>query len=88
MPRGVYAAWVIVNKKTYAAAAVVGVDKKLEVHLLDWRGTLNGRLLSVKIVKRLRPIQRFKSERALVQRITQDLGTVRRLLRADLSGKK
>jgi len=53
----------------------------LELHLLNFRGNLYGRLLEVFFVRRLRAERRFNTLRGLQQRIAADTQAARRALR-------
>jgi riboflavin kinase/FMN adenylyltransferase len=55
-----------------------GSKPELELHLLDFRGTLYGRRIEVYIVRRLRGEQRFDSPAALAAQIRRDIARIRR----------
>ncbi len=76
---GVYAAVAIVGTQRYRAMVNLGPQPTfgqrqsvLEVHLLDFRGDLYGRLLRVEFVDRLRDIFPFSSPDALKVQLQQD----------------
>ena len=71
--KGVYAGWARVGHKRHRAVAVVGVDDKLEVHLIGWHGILYGKCLRFVVVKRLRGIQKFKTGTLLKNQIRRDI---------------
>lgn len=75
---GVYVAEVIFGKRRQPAAAVIGVDNKLELHLLNWRGNLYGRYLCAILLKRLRSPRRFSSVTKLKQQIGRDVAAVQK----------
>jgi riboflavin kinase/FMN adenylyltransferase len=55
-------------------------ERRLEVHLLDFKGDLVGEILTVHFVERLRDIERFDSARALSAQIRTDEQAARRIL--------
>ena len=86
LPRdGIYAAWVEVAGARHAAAASVGVrptfgdglERRLEAHLLDFRGDLYGLRATVTFVRRLRDEQRFATPEALSAQIARDVADAR-----------
>jgi riboflavin kinase/FMN adenylyltransferase len=52
----------------------------VEVHLLDWSGTLYGRRLEVELVARLRTERRFDDREALERQIRRDVAAAREIL--------
>jgi riboflavin kinase/FMN adenylyltransferase len=83
---GVYAGRTEIDGITYAAAVSVGVPPSfpeatdtLEVHLLDFRGDLYGRTLTVEFLQRLRDQKAFDDPMALAAAIRQDIEQVRRI---------
>lgn len=85
MSNGVYAAQAVYRQKVYQALAVVGVrgaqrflKGKVEVYLLNFRGSLYGKELVVKVYKKLRGIIRYSSEAALKKRIRRDIQQVKK----------
>lgn len=79
-PRGVYAASVPVGGTDYPAVMNIGVRptvgkgllERVEVHLIGFTGSLRGRDLEVRMVKRLRPETRFGSMEELATQIRKD----------------
>ncbi len=91
---GVYVVWAILDGSRYPAVANLGTSpsfeseaRLLEVHLLDYRGDLYGREMTVEFVQRLRPVLRFPSREALVQQISSDAEAARRILVGVRSGE-
>ncbi len=91
LPRnGIYAAWVEVAGARHAAAASVGVrptfgdglERRLEAHLLDFRGDLYGLRATVSFVRRLRDEERFATPEALSAQIARDVAAARGALAA------
>lgn len=82
---GVYAGWATLpSGRKYLAGIVIGpLDKyglpKLEAHLLDFKGNLYGRRISIYLKQYLRPFRRFQSEAELKQQIKKDLQNIKRL---------
>jgi riboflavin kinase/FMN adenylyltransferase len=72
----------------YPAAINVGAnptfgqhETKVEVHLLDFEGSLYGQPLEVDFLTRLRTIQAFPNVEALKAQLARDTAAVRRLAR-------
>ena len=57
-----------------------GVDRRLEVHLLDWSGELRGRRVRVHFLERLRGERAFPSREALIDQIHADVSAARERL--------
>jgi len=83
-PDGVYLVRVFRGSETAPGVANLGVRptfgggaRALEVHVPGWEGDLYGRYLEVRLVRRLRPEQRFESPKALREQIAADLGALR-----------
>ena len=71
--------------KNYRAAIVIGpMDKtglpKLEAHLLNFKGNLYGRKISIYLDKYIRPFKKFKSEAELKKQIGADLKIINTIL--------
>ncbi len=86
LPRdGIYAAWVEVAGARHAAAASLGVrptfgvglERRLEAHLLDFSGELYGERATVTFVRRLRDEERFATPEALSAQIARDVAATR-----------
>lgn len=58
---------------------VNGKNLTVETHLLDWSGDLYNQTLSVKLIKFLRPEQKFDSLEALTAQINADVQTAKQL---------
>jgi len=89
LPRdGVYGGWVLGLGAPQAAVLNIGVrptvavqgSRTVEVHLLDWQGSLYGQFLQVDLAGFLRPEQRFPSLHALQKQLHQDCEQARHLL--------
>lgn len=85
---GVYAAEAVYGQKTYKALVVVGmpgstrrIKGKVEVYLLNFRGNLYGRRLTVSMYQKLRGLRKFSKVSALKDRIRRDIRQVKRLVK-------
>jgi riboflavin kinase/FMN adenylyltransferase len=81
---GVYAARAYVQGKAWQAAVNIGANPtfgeralKVEVHLLDYTGTLYGQPLEVDFLARLRGVQKFAEVEALLAQLRADVQRVR-----------
>lgn len=75
---GVWSGTVILNKKVYRSAIVIGpLDKrglpKIEAHLIDFSGNIYGKKIEIEIHKFLRPFKKFKNIDLLKEQIKKDL---------------
>lgn len=59
---------------------VAGMNQTVEIHLLDWSGSLYGQTLTVNLKEFLRPEQKFESLEALKAQIQADCDTARAIL--------
>lgn len=94
-PFGVYAVRVTLDPRTSGGAVHPGVMNfgnrptfggtfpSAEVHLINFHGTLVGRILEVELVAGIRPEQKFSGAMALATRIALDVAEARRLLGID-----
>ncbi|MEW6360437.1 MAG: bifunctional riboflavin kinase/FAD synthetase [Planctomycetota bacterium] len=84
-PRGVYAARIQLDGRTYVAVVNIGVrptlragsDERVEVHIIGFDGDLHGRDLDVAVLKRLRDEMPFESADALAAQIRRDCDAAR-----------
>jgi riboflavin kinase/FMN adenylyltransferase len=81
---GVYAGRAIVASESWLAAINIGSNPtfgehtlKVEVHLIDFAGTLYGQPLEVDFLTRLRDIQPFASVEALKEQLARDVAAAR-----------
>lgn len=84
---GIYACWVTMHGKRFAAATSVGVNEMfdakeptVEAHLLDFSGDIVGENVEIEFVKRLREMERFDTVEALKEQIKRDVMIIRELL--------
>ncbi len=63
----------------------VGRPSAVEVHLLDYEGDLYGQELSVELLGRLRPVQRFADVQQLKLQIGKDIDRARELMASGVS---
>jgi riboflavin kinase/FMN adenylyltransferase len=89
---GVYACFVWVDRKRYAAVTNIGVrpsfagaDRTVEAHLLDFSGDLYGLDLKMEFVERMRAEKRYKDLDGLVAQIQSDAGYAVEILAAELN---
>jgi len=85
-PNGVYAGKVICGGTPFAAAVNIGCsptfdrersERRIEVHLLDFKGSLYDQELAVSLLKYLRPERRFDSVDELKAQIATDIRIIR-----------
>lgn len=80
---GVYAAQCTVDSAVYKAVINIGVrptfdnghDRKIEAHLLDYRGDLYNKTISIRFLARIRDEQKFGSIVELTDQIHNDIAT-------------
>ncbi|MBI4266965.1 MAG: bifunctional riboflavin kinase/FAD synthetase [Chloroflexi bacterium] len=84
---GVYASWAHVNGQTYPSLTNIGkcptfagVERRVEVHVLDYHGDLYGRDLKVDVVERLRDERRFNTVEELKKQMREDARQGRAIL--------
>ncbi len=87
VPDGVYAGWVEAEGRLHDAAINVGTaptfggsGRRVEAHLLDYRGDLYGLDVTVWFLERLREERRFPDAEALRAQIGTDVATARGFL--------
>lgn len=87
VPKGVYAAIATVGNNRYQSLVIIGIpfvrgrrDFKIEVHLLNFKGSLRNRLLEAEIVKKLRPIKVYREKKDLLLQIKNDVKQAKKLL--------
>lgn len=87
-PNGVYAAHAHVDAASYRAAVNIGVrptmasatsQRRVEAHLLDFKGELYDRELELTFVEKLRDEEKFESAETLRLQIARDIQTARKL---------
>jgi riboflavin kinase/FMN adenylyltransferase len=79
-PEGVYACWAQLGAEAYPAAVSVGAPPmfahargRIEAYLIGLPDhDLYGRMLTLRFLKRLRPLQKFESVDALIRQMQQD----------------
>jgi len=84
---GIYAALAGTGGLVYPAAVNVGVrptfgesELLIEAYLLDFEGDLYGSVLTLEFVEHLRPELEFEDVDALIERMNDDVNSVRRIL--------
>lgn len=70
---GIYGGKGVINRKIYRAAIVISPEGRVEAHLLGYRGDAYGKILTLKLKKRLRNYMKFETEEELVKQIGKDV---------------
>lgn len=83
LKEGVYAAWVILNKKKYVAALVILPKiNKVEVRLIDYQGEdFYGEDLEVEVVEKISEILDLALGERLKKKIGDDIEKVKKILK-------
>lgn len=76
---GIYLVQATVNKKNYPALAFIGAAKTfgeekviLETHILNFKGSICGKWLSVRLLKKIRDNKKFQSAEDLITQMEKD----------------
>jgi riboflavin kinase/FMN adenylyltransferase len=84
IPEGIYASNVYLNKKKYLAVTFIGSSKtfgekdvKAESYMFDFKESLYGKWISIKLIKKTRNNQKFISEEALVEQMKKDITMIK-----------
>lgn len=84
---GIYATVTTVDGRRHPSATYVGTgptfengERQVEVFLLDFADNLYGSHITVELLERVRPDQRFESAAALVTQMERDVADARRIL--------
>jgi riboflavin kinase/FMN adenylyltransferase len=79
IPEGVYTSNVMIDNKSYIAATFIGSAKTFnekeyhaESYILDFSENLYGKLITIKLFKKLRENKKFTSEQSLIIQMKQD----------------
>lgn len=82
IPAGIFAAKVTLEGKKLSGAAYVGALRPgiLEVHILDFKGELYGKEISVVILEKIRDDVRETDANKLRAMIADDIGKIRNLI--------
>lgn len=90
---GVYAVTVELDGKTYGGATNIGYnptfqEKKFsfETHILDFKGSIVGKMLRVYFVKRIRDEQKFSGTDELAAQMKEDIARIRQVLASQKPG--
>lgn len=85
---GVYAGRAIVDQKSHWAAIHIGPNptfgdrlSKVEVHILDFEGSIYGMPIEVDFISHLRDICQFESTEELKNQLNDDIAAARKILR-------
>ncbi|MDD5040583.1 MAG: riboflavin kinase [Patescibacteria group bacterium] len=81
---GVYIASVAVGDAVHPALVVIGMHgkhnprvRKVEAHLLGFHGDLYGRVITIALRRKIRPLIRFSDPAGLMQQIKRDVVAAR-----------
>jgi riboflavin kinase/FMN adenylyltransferase len=77
---GIYAGWVLLDDGEFPAIAIIGVDDKTEIHILDWEGDLYGKQIAMSLVDKVRDIEDYTEREELLAQIERDIESVKELL--------
>jgi len=88
---GVYATWAVIDGVGYASATSIGNNPtfegipqhQVETHLFDQKLDLYGKPIELQFVDYLRPMNKFTSVGALVERLREDDASIRTILAAE-----
>jgi len=88
--KGVYACYAKIGGKKIRAMVNIGhnptvnyTDRmSLEAHLIDFKGDIYGRMITVSFIRYLRPEMKFRNADNLVMQLDQDLRDTNRILDA------
>ncbi|MDO8260700.1 MAG: riboflavin kinase [Candidatus Magasanikbacteria bacterium] len=79
IPEGIYISLAIVNKHPHPALTFIGSSKtfkendvKAETHFLKFKKNIYGKWISVRLLKKIRENQNFKSTQDLVKQMEKD----------------
>ena len=77
---GVYGGWIELEKERKDAVITIGPrptfdlkEEIIEIHIPDFEGVLYGKVLRVGFVRKLRNIEKFESQLALIKQIKNDI---------------
>ena len=75
---GVYAGLAVLDMEKYKAGIIIGpLDKKglpkIEAHLIDFKGNLYGKKVTLEVGKFIRKFKKFKTEKELIAQIKKDI---------------
>lgn len=81
VPRGVYVGTAKLGRRHFSALAIIGVNNKVEIHILGWRKNIYGRYLTMTLFKKIRPLRSFGTQEKLKLQIKKDIAVARRILK-------
>ena len=87
---GVYAGYARIGNRKVRAMINIGHNPTLnysenlsvEAHLIDFRGDLYGRMITLHLIRHLRPEMKFKNRSNLIMQLDQDLRDTGKILNA------
>lgn len=71
---------VVKNEKMLKGVTVIGVDNKIEVHILDFNKNIYGWHLETAFIKKIRSLRKYKDDAALTRQIKKDVLRARQIL--------
>jgi riboflavin kinase/FMN adenylyltransferase len=85
--RGVYAARVRIADQTYGSVLNIGMNPtfadnqlSIEVHILDFKGNIYGKILEILFIEKLRDEKKFSGPAELIAQIGKDVEQARKIL--------
>lgn len=83
IPEGIYASEVLINGKVYRSATFIGEAKTFgekdyqgESYILDFNVNIYGKLIEVRLYKKIRDNKKFPSKEALIKQMKKDVEDV------------
>jgi len=71
---GVYRGRVVIHYKLYRAGIFVSRDeKRLEAHIIGFKGNLLGKKIEIEMGEKIRRVRNFKDDRELMKQIAMDI---------------
>lgn len=77
---GIYAGWVLLDDGEFPAIAIIGVDDKTEIHIINWEGDLYGQQIAMTLVDKIRDIEDYTEREELLGQIERDIEAAKELL--------
>jgi len=88
--KGVYIAETLLNNEKYKSILIIGVPGikkfkkgKVEIYLLNYRGNLYGKSISVQLIKKIRPLVFYQDHNKLLSQIRKDISIAKDYFRSD-----
>ncbi|MDP2684488.1 MAG: riboflavin kinase [bacterium] len=88
--KGVYIAETIYNNKKYKSIFIIGVPGekkqkagKVEIFFLNFKGNLYGKKITIRLIKKIRPLVYSKDHSKLLDRIKKDIIVAKNYFKSD-----